>query len=161
VADVPPVLVIGVGSELRTDDAVGRRVVDQVAARRLDGVETRSLHQLTPELSADLGGRELVVFVDAGVDVAAPTVRPLATGLHPPVATHHLDPTTLLALAARLGWAPRAAVSVRVPVRDLAFGTRLSGPTREVAGQVAETVVALCLGALDDRSRAAAPTPGP
>ena len=46
-----PVLVIGVGSELRRDDAVGRRVVERLETDGLGAVEVRSLHQLTPELA--------------------------------------------------------------------------------------------------------------
>jgi hydrogenase maturation protease len=146
------VLVVGVGSELRNDDAAGRRVAEAVGALGLGGVETRSVHQLTPELASDLEDRRLVVLVDAAVDVEEVTVRsPSASGAG--AASHHLDPGALLALAARLGWAPDAAVVVHVPVVDLGLGTALS-PGTLVAVDRAVEVVAGLVAEVGDRSTA-------
>jgi hydrogenase maturation protease len=120
------VLVIGVGSLVRTDDAAGRVVVERVDDLALPGVEVASLHQLTPEVAARLAGRRLVVVVDAAVDVAEVTVTPLATDASGRLVTHHLGAAGLLRLAADLGWAPAAAALVRVPASDLGIGTELS-----------------------------------
>jgi hydrogenase maturation protease len=120
------VLVIGVGSLVRRDDAAGRVVVEQVDALGLPGVEVASVHQLTPEVAAQLGGRRLVVFVDAAVDATEVTVTPLATDASGRLVTHHLGAAGLLRLAGDLGWAPEAATLVRVPASDLGIGTELS-----------------------------------
>jgi hydrogenase maturation protease len=133
------VLVIGVGSLVRTDDAAGRVVAEQVDDLALPGVEVASLHQLTPEVAARLAGRRLVVFVDAAVDVAEVTVTPLATDASGRLVTHHLGAAGLLRLAADLGWAPAAATLVRVPASDLGIGTELSSAAAAlVATAVAE-----------------------
>ena len=144
---------IGVGSELRTDDAVGRRVADAVAALELPGVEVRSVHQLTPELAAELGGRALVVFVDAALDADDVTVRSLPSDEAPEVTTHHLDPGALLALAARLGWSPAAASVVHVPVADLGFGTEVSPAAGRSVDLATARVADLCRATGPDAAR--------
>ena len=143
---VPAVLVLGVGSELRSDDAAGRRVAEAIAEVAPADVEVRSVHQLTPELALDLAGRDQVVIVDAAVDVADVTVRRIDPATVEPAFSHHLDPTALLALAARLGAVPRALTVVSVPAHDLGLGTQLSQATAaaviEATTQVLELTVA-------------------
>ena len=123
---VAPVLVLGIGSLLRTDDAVGRLVADRLAASAPDGVEVDSVHQLTPELAPRLARRDLVVFVDAAVDVSEVAVVELTIDASGRLLSHHLGPAGLLTLAAQLGWAPARAVAIHIPVTDLALGTEVS-----------------------------------
>jgi hydrogenase maturation protease len=143
-AGTAPVLVVGVGSELRRDDAAGRRVAERIAEAGPAGVETRSLHQLTPELATALAGRRLVVLVDANVEATAVTVRSVdpadaAAG----VMTHHLDPTALIGLAELFGPKPDAVVIVGVPVHDLGLGTELSDATAAAVDEAVTTVLSL------------------
>jgi len=140
----PPVLVLGIGSLLRTDDAVGRLVADRLAASAPSGVEVDSVHQLTPELAPRLAGRDLVVFVDAAVEGADVAVVELGIDASGRLLSHHLGPAGLLALAAQLGWAPARAVAIHIPVTDLALGTEVSA---EAADRV-EEAFALLLGLL-------------
>lgn len=148
-----PVLVVGVGSELRSDDAAGRRVVERLgdqldADLPADLVERRSVHQLTPELASDTVGRRLVIVVDASVDVEEITVETVVAVPAAGAMTHHLDAATLLGLAKLLGRPPRELVTVAVPARSLALGTELSAATdREVAEAVIR-VRELCEDAL-------------
>jgi len=137
------VLVVGVGSLLRTDDAVGRAVADRLEALRLQDVEVASVHQLTPELAPDLAGRRLVVIVDAAVDVDTVSVRPIELDGSGELMTHHLGPAGLLSFAADLGWRPERAVAVRIPVRDLRVGTHLSGQGEALVEQALTEVLAL------------------
>ena len=141
-----PLLVVGIGSELRRDDAAGRRVAEAIAAQGFDDVEVRSVHQLTPELALDLDARELVVFVDAAVDVAELVVRGLPSGAAGTSGSHHVDPPALLALAACLGWAPDRAVVVHIPVVDLDIGTQLSPATSREVERAVVAVVDLLRG---------------
>jgi hydrogenase maturation protease len=62
------ILVIGYGSTLRGDDAVGRRVVETIADRSIPNVITISLTQLVPELAARIATAQAVIFVDASTD---------------------------------------------------------------------------------------------
>jgi hydrogenase maturation protease len=142
------VLVIGIGSELRRDDGAGRHVADTIARVAPPGVETRSVHQLTPELAVELVGRRLVLIVDAAVDVADVTVRPVVRAGDADGGTgamsHHLDPVALIGLAALFGPRPEEVVVVSVPVRDLGLGTGLSLPTLEAADRAALDVLERC-----------------
>jgi len=58
-------LVIGYGNPLLGDDGAGPRVVEALEALALPDLETRVLHQLTPELALEMAGLDTVVFVDA------------------------------------------------------------------------------------------------
>lgn len=136
-------LVVGVGSLVRTDDAAGRVVAERIEDLALPGVEVASLHQLTPEVAARLAGRRLVVFVDAAVDVDGLTVAPLATDASGRLVTHHLGAAGLLRLAADLGWAPDAAALVRVPASDLGIGTALSAAAAALVDEAVAAVRAL------------------
>jgi hydrogenase maturation protease len=146
------VLVVGVGSELRRDDGAGRHVAETIARVAPAGVESRSVHQLAPELAVELVGRRLVLIVDAAVDVTEVTVRSVelvaaeagGTG----VMTHHLDPAALVGLAALFGPPPDEVVVVSLPVRDLGIGTGLSSWALEAADRAALDVLERCSHAL-------------
>ena len=62
------ILLIGYGSTLRGDDAVGRHVVEIFAGRSLPNVTTISVTQLVPELAAQIATAQAVIFVDASGD---------------------------------------------------------------------------------------------
>jgi hydrogenase maturation protease len=129
-----PVLVIGYGNDLRSDDGVGRWVADQIGAMDLPNVEVLSIIQLTPEIALDVVDRRLVVFVDASVDAATVSIRdvepePLAT-----VMTHHGDPARLLSLSSMLGAAPERSMLVSIPAPDLGMGSSFS-PRAEAAAR--------------------------
>jgi hydrogenase maturation protease len=134
-------LVVGYGSDLRGDDAVGRRVAEEVGVLAVPGVEVRSVHQLTPELAVDLAGREVVVFVDADLTAATVAVTPLESEGGQVGTTHHVDPRGLLTLAELLGAPPVAAVVVSVPAWDLGLGESLSAPARAQVPAAVQAVV--------------------
>jgi hydrogenase maturation protease len=139
------VLVIGVGSELRGDDAAGRRVAEAVERIAPPGVEVHSVHQLTPELAIDVADRDLVVIVDADVDVDAVTCRTLTgSGERPGAMTHHLDPAALIGLSSLFGCPPHQVALVSIPVHDLAIGTELSWATAEAADLAVVDVLERC-----------------
>ncbi|NEX20453.1 hydrogenase maturation protease [Thiorhodococcus mannitoliphagus] len=94
-------LIIGYGSPIRGDDALGPLAADRLAGLELPShVEVASRHVLTAEMVADLADKDLVIFLDAAVDLAPGEVRcqPLAPDEHA-VSTmaHFLDPRELLA----------------------------------------------------------------
>jgi hydrogenase maturation protease len=126
-------LVIGYGNSLRGDDAVGRLLVEEVEAWELPGVRTLSVHQLTPELALDMAEAERVIFLDAALPGPGTTVEEATVHgepelcllnlavdptLMPPVPTsmtHHVDPRSLMALAAALYGATPAAYLLALP----------------------------------------------
>ncbi|MBK1641151.1 hydrogenase maturation protease [Chromatium okenii] len=99
-------LIIGYGSPIRGDDAIGPLVADHFARCELPpGVSALSRHILTAELVADLAAQERVIFVDAAIDAAPGEVR--CQRLTPNGDTlssmaHFLNPQELLAWCAAL-----------------------------------------------------------
>ena len=106
-------LIIGYGSPIRGDDAIGPLVADRLEQEGVPtGVTVISRHILTAELVADLAEQERVIFLDAAVDTAPGEVRcqRLAPDAHA-VSTmaHFLDPRELLAWCETLyGQAPES-----------------------------------------------------
>ncbi len=123
----PELLVIGYGNTLRSDDGVGPRVAEAVAALNLPGVGTLTCQQLSPEHADPISQAAAVVFVDAAV--AAPEavqLRPIEPGATTQLMAHSADPRTMLALARHVfGHAPRAWW-LTIPAVNLEFSETLS-----------------------------------
>ncbi len=117
-------LVVGIGNELRSDDGVGIRVVRALPARR--GVETTTVHQLTPDLIEALGRAERVLFVDAHASetrlrLARLAQREISAGIG-----HALGPEALIAWTSMTcGRAPEGWM-LSIPVVSFAVGEELS-----------------------------------
>jgi len=94
-------LIIGYGSPIRGDDALGPLAADRLENAELpDHVAVISRHILTAELVADLMEADRVIFLDAAVDVKPGVVscrrlEPDATAVS--TMAHFLDPRELLA----------------------------------------------------------------
>jgi hydrogenase maturation protease len=94
-------LVIGYGSPIRGDDAIGPLAADRLEAEGVpDSVQVVSRHVLTAELVPDIAAADLVVFLDAAVDGPPGEVRlrrlsPDAQAVS--TMAHFLDPRELLA----------------------------------------------------------------
>ncbi len=99
--DNKKVLIIGYGSPIRGDDAIGPLVADRLEHEGLpDGVDVISRHILTADLVADLVEHERVIFLDAAVDGPPGEIRcrqlgPDASAMS--TMAHFLDPRELLA----------------------------------------------------------------
>ena len=152
-------LVIGYGSTLRRDDAVGVRAAELLSVDpRLDGSNVLAVHQLTPELALDIGAASFLVLVDADLSAepGAASVRPISGANSDPAVTgrpetgsssHHVGVAELLALARELtGHAPKGAV-VAVGVADLGMGEGLSPSVEAALPRIIELVADLVAGA--------------
>ncbi len=120
-------LVIAYGNPLRHDDGAAARVLDLL--RGTEGIETREVHQLTPELASDIASTRVVVFVDA--DVLAKTVRIKRVQsadryITPSALTHAPSPEEVVALARGLFAWRGVAIVCALPVRDLSAGQGLT-----------------------------------
>ena len=143
-------LVVGYGNDLRRDDGAGRWVADQIEALDLPGVAVRSVSQLTPELALEAAGRDLVVFVDADVDVSKLAVRPVEADVAGgKTMTHHGNPATLLGMVPAVGEPPRRARVVSIPAGDLEMGLEMTPATRAAAEEAVDAIVSLLQGSAD------------
>lgn len=94
-------LVIGYGSPIRGDDAIGPLAADALTAAPLPpGWRVLSRHVLTAELAEDLAAVDRVIFLDASVrgrpgEVQVCTLEPDAHAIS--TMAHFLDPRELLA----------------------------------------------------------------
>jgi hydrogenase maturation protease len=128
----PCYLVIGYGSDLRGDDAAGRRVAEALDAVGLPGVRALSLPQLAPELAEDLARAGRAIFVDACADAEDDRVRVQVLAPSDPAAPlgHTSSPAMLLGIAGRLYGRSPPAWLVAVPAHDLTLGAGLSPRTQ-------------------------------
>jgi len=74
---VPPVLIFAIGNESRGDDAIAplllRRLASWLETENIAGqFELLEDFQLQIEHAADIAGRELILFIDAGMDTLDP-----------------------------------------------------------------------------------------
>jgi hydrogenase maturation protease len=125
--DIPKLLVIGYGSELRRDDGVGAKVANAVAEWNRPDIHAIACHQLTPELSDPIASATHVVFIDAALGPAGSVqIREIEPNQNSQLITHATDPRSLLALAKQaFGRCPPASW-LTIPVQDLDFGDELS-----------------------------------
>jgi hydrogenase maturation protease len=123
-----PVVVIGYGSELRGDDAIGPRVAERVAALALPGVRAIAAPQLAPELAEELAQAGAAIFVDARPAAGDPVVvpQPIAPAAASSALGHTSDPRELLALAQALYGHTPPAWLIAVPAASFELGAPLS-----------------------------------
>ncbi len=122
-------LVIGFGSSLRGDDALGIRVVEGLR-NQVDPalVEILTLHQLGPELAETISRYPLVILVDASIEGAAGTVRSrhIVPDRARRTTTHAVDPAALLSLSESLYGKAPTTLLVTVTGEEFGFGTDIS-----------------------------------
>jgi hydrogenase maturation protease len=135
------ILLIAYGNDLRRDDGAGfalAEMIEQAWRTRPVAVKQIAVHQLTPELAADIAGPDItgVIFLDARAvtpDEVNPAVQiqPLHYDSASPGLGHYLDPTALLLYAGRLYNRQPPAWLVTVPGTDFGYGEGLSPATQQ------------------------------
>jgi hydrogenase maturation protease len=146
------VLIVGYGNPLRSDDGIGWHAARRLATDpRLDGARVLTLHQLTPELAADVSRASLVVLVDAAAEGDPGSVAVLRIGSPPPTPitwSHHLTPETLAGLADALYGAVPPIVLVSVVAESFADGDSLSNALQQALPEVVEVIAGVATGRL-------------
>jgi hydrogenase 3 maturation protease len=145
-------VVLGVGSELRGDDAAGMRVAELLARMHLEGVHALqggSAPENSISLIRRLAPSHLVIVDSADMGLAAGALRVLdPTDIDAASPGTHAFPLSLFVryVSLEIGC---AVTVIGIQPRGLAFGAGLS---REVEEAIAETVDALaeCLRPRDD-----------
>lgn len=146
---------MGLGNVLRSDDGVGFAAVERLegeprlaSARASGRLRVFWAQQLTPELAADFATADIVVLVDADVELAPGVVRmqqvsaSAAADLGPGM-THHVDAASLAVMARSLyGSMPDVRV-VGVGPESLDAGEGLTATVSAALPRVVETVAQL------------------
>lgn len=142
-------LVIAYGNRLRGDDAVGWVVADALRDDpRMDMVDVVAVHQLTPDLAAEVTSASRVVFVDArldpGLQPGVVTIDAVRRDLEASSMTHHVEAGTILSLAEALYDAAPPAIAVSVVIASVEPGADLGAAVGASVSRLVETVVDLC-----------------
>ena len=123
------ILVIGYGNLLRGDDGIGQRAASilQEQCWQQD-VTVLAREQLTPELMEPISQADLVIFIDASVNVAPGVVthHNLTPSASSDSFTHTLNPETLLAGAQSLYGKSAEGALFSVGVESLEMGENFS-----------------------------------
>ncbi len=138
-------LVIGYGNTLRGDDGVGPQVAERLSP--CGQMQTVSVHQLTPELAAEISLAEEVWFVDAWVGGTTPRVKPLTVTTELPLMDHGWQPEGLLQLAKVLYDAEPVAYHLLIPAQQFDYGETLSEMARSGVDWAVQTIEAAVAGA--------------
>lgn len=121
------ILVVGYGNSIRGDDGLGPAVATQVEAWNLQGVKTLSLHQLTPEVAAELAIVKYAIFIDASIDKKSIEVIPIQPLENTEIKWgHYLSPQTLLNLTQNLYETVPQADLISIPGVNFELCDRLS-----------------------------------
>ena len=97
-------LVIGYGNPLRSDDGIAWQAAEELKREFDQSAKVFCVHQLTPELAADVSQAEMVIFLDASSKGEPGDVRCEAVSEEPGELrfSHHLTPAEVLTLSDRL-----------------------------------------------------------
>lgn len=129
-------LVIGLGSTLRGDDALGRIAAEQLR-QRVDPRRVRVIDQIapTPELAAEVANASLAIFLDASVDGPPEQIltRRLEAGAADTASAHQLSAPDVLALARRLYNRAAQAYAITFRAHTLDFADHRLSPAAEQA----------------------------
>ena len=161
-----PLLVVGYGNELRGDDGVGPVAARTVAAWNRPDVRGIDMHQLTPELAAELSHAERVVFVDA--QAASPPVidrglnwRPIDMETGPATCCHVCSPGWLLWITRVLyGHGPEAWLAT-IPIKSLDYESSLTPYAERGVAALLRWLARLVPAVPSDAARSGSVSAGP
>ncbi|HXJ92572.1 MAG TPA: hydrogenase maturation protease [Terriglobia bacterium] len=127
------VLIIGVGTAYRNDDAAGLIVAERLRARLPEGASVITHEGEGVSLMEQMAGCESVVVVDAMCSGAEPgVIRRFNAGTQSPPAqmfrhsTHAIGIAEAIELGRTLGKLPRCLIVYGIEGRDFDAGTQLS-----------------------------------
>ena len=150
--DDQAVLIAGIGSRLRGDDAIGPRVIDRLSNEVMpDYVACRDVGADPLDLLTIIPGYAKVIVIDAVRMGAAPgTVRVFSAdqldglNVRQAVSSHGMGLSEVLALRGRLQLSTEIHV-VAVEIQTIMLGDSLSDDVRQAEDTVRDCVLALCM----------------
>ncbi|MGF1478539.1 MAG: hydrogenase maturation protease [Cyanophyceae cyanobacterium] len=143
-----PILVIGYGNNLRSDDGVGVRVAQVLDEWSLPDVRSLPVRQLTPELAAEIAAAQQVIFVDAYPALPRENLQVfrLSFSSSKMMSSHASNPWALLALTCTAYNRCPTAWWVLIPGTNFELGDRLSPTARRGMAQALKQIVYLIQG---------------
>jgi hydrogenase maturation protease len=149
----PRVLVIAYGNPWRGDDGLAWRAANELEAKISSAeVEILRLHQLTPELAENASRADVVIFVDAACaaedrqpgEIRIQEIRrEEASASEQTRFSHHLTPTVILALSAKLYGASAKAFSATLAGKNFEHGATISNEVEAALPEFAAQIEAV------------------
>lgn len=157
---MPRTLIIGYGNIYRADDGVAFYVINtlrrHLGQRQLPegdtgleelgaDVDSLFLIQLVPELLDVVSGYNQVIFVDAHVDenIDALHIAQIAPVYNPSMLTHHMTPSTLMALLKTLYYREIASHIISIRGYNFDFHRNLSPHTKSLIEPAVKNILQL------------------
>ncbi len=150
-------LLIGYGNTLRSDDGVGAHVAREIAALGWPTVTCTVVHQLTPELAAQIATADKVLFVDAQISTHASGVTSTPIVPEPAAAgpmTHTATPQALMGLAQALYGRCPPALLISIPGERFELGDSLSASALRGAEAAIKMIGALLAAQMQEARHA-------
>ncbi len=94
----PKCLIVGVGNIIRSDDAIGSIVCEEMDGLQLPNVSYLHVHQLHTELLEEFSQHEYVIIVDAAVEGKEVNFFAVNPGIAGTASSHAMDAASIAAL---------------------------------------------------------------
>lgn len=137
-------LVLAIGNTLRGDDGAAHHLADYLGARQ--GVDVRRVHQLTPELAAEMAGVRITVFVDADAAATEARMERVTAAPQRSSVSHTMAPGEIVLLAEQLYGFRGSAYLCHIPAHDFTRDGELSDAAEAGVRAAAELVTMLLAG---------------
>lgn len=128
-------LIVCIGNEIRSDDAVALHLKKEIEKFYIPFVEIISVHQLTPELSEIISKFDKIIFVDASIETLnEPILKRLVVDKTIPnhsLINHGFTPESLVYLTHQLYNKLPEAYLLSIPVITFDFGIDLHPITKQ------------------------------
>jgi hydrogenase maturation protease len=128
-----PILLLGIGNTLRSDDGVGIYVCEQLQQLPLKDVVIQTAHQLQTELVEELLNYKAVIVVDASIATAEVCFEKVEAGGTAASSSHHMNLSMIQALAQQLYGKTIELYSCAIPAENFELGNELSSSTKQHA----------------------------
>lgn len=93
---------MGIGNTIRCDDGIGAYITEAIEAMHLQNVECLTVHQLQTELVEELIKYNVVILVDAAIQIPEIEFRPLNGTGSALSSSHHINAEMLYAVAEKM-----------------------------------------------------------
>ncbi len=138
------ILILGYGNPGRGDDGLGPAAVEKLESLALPGVTLDADYQLNIEDAAVMAEHDVVLFIDAGVDVRPPfTLRRVSSAPAIEFTSHSVSAESLLAICEDNFSASPEAWMMGIRGYDFEFDESLSPEARENLDKAVEFIPSL------------------
>jgi len=156
--DFPEIVMIGYGNSNRQDDGIGPYVVDRLKKKlyHIPGVDFLTLHQLTVDLVETIRHYDIILFIDATVEVLEngfkfSRVDPEFHLSHH--LTHYLNPSLLLGLIQLFDHHHPIVLEVAIQGDSFDFSQELTSEAASRAEKAVSKIITLLMELLNCSER--------